>query len=55
MSHHDLRSFLYRLERDRQLLRVQVPVDPHLESTALSLRALREAYMPYREELQATR
>jgi 4-hydroxy-3-polyprenylbenzoate decarboxylase len=42
VSHHDLRSFLDRLERDRQLLRVQVPVDPHLESTALSLRALRE-------------
>ncbi|KAA0072399.1 UbiD family decarboxylase [Rhodanobacter sp. T12-5] len=42
MSHHDLRSFLDRLERERQLLRVQVPVDPHLESTALSLRALRE-------------
>ncbi len=42
MSFHDLRSFLDRLERDRQLLRVQVPIDPHLESTALSLRALRE-------------
>jgi 4-hydroxy-3-polyprenylbenzoate decarboxylase len=42
VSHHDLRSFLDRLERERQLLRVQVPVDPHLESTALSLRALRE-------------
>jgi len=42
VSFHDLRSFLDRLERDRQLLRVQVPIDPHLESTALSLRALRE-------------
>jgi 4-hydroxy-3-polyprenylbenzoate decarboxylase len=42
MSHHDLRSFLEQLERERQLLRVTAPVDPHLESTALSLRALRE-------------
>lgn len=42
MSHHDLRSFLDQLERERQLLRVSAPVDPHLESTALSLRALRE-------------
>ncbi|WP_243039061.1 UbiD family decarboxylase [Dyella sedimenti] len=42
MSHHDLRSFLDHLERERQLLRVMESVDPHLESTALSLRALRE-------------
>jgi len=42
MSHHDLRSFLDQLERERQLLRVSAPVDPQLESTALSLRALRE-------------
>ena len=42
MSHHDLRSFLARLERDGQLARVRVPVDPLLESTALCLRALRE-------------
>ncbi|MDE3071658.1 MAG: UbiD family decarboxylase [Pseudomonadota bacterium] len=42
MSFHDLRGFLAHLERERQLLRVQAPVDPHLESTALSLRALRE-------------
>lgn len=42
MSHPDLRSFLDQLERERQLLRVTAPVDPHLESTALSLRALRE-------------
>jgi 4-hydroxy-3-polyprenylbenzoate decarboxylase len=41
MSYHDLRVFLARLERDRQLLRVHTPVDPHLESTALCLRALR--------------
>ncbi|MHB8912852.1 MAG: 3-octaprenyl-4-hydroxybenzoate decarboxylase, partial [Lysobacter sp.] len=42
MSYHDLRSFLSRLENDRQLVRVGVPVDPDLESTALCLRALRE-------------
>ena len=42
MSHHDLRSFLARLERQRQLLRVRTPVDPHLETTALCHRALRE-------------
>ncbi|MDE2087104.1 MAG: UbiD family decarboxylase, partial [Xanthomonadaceae bacterium] len=42
MSYHDLRSFLDRLERQQQLLRVQAPVDPHLETTALSHRALRE-------------
>ncbi|TAM62353.1 MAG: UbiD family decarboxylase [Rhodanobacter sp.] len=42
MSFHDLRGFLAYLERDRQLLRVRAPVDPHLESTALCLRALRE-------------
>ncbi|HEX7731908.1 MAG TPA: UbiD family decarboxylase domain-containing protein, partial [Rhodanobacter sp.] len=42
MSHHDLRSFLARLERQQQLLRVQAPVDPHLETTALCHRALRE-------------
>lgn len=41
MSFDDLRSFLARLERDRELCRVDVPVDPHLESTALCLRALR--------------
>lgn len=43
MSFHDLRSFLQRLEREQQLQRVSAPVDTHLESTALSLRALREA------------
>ncbi len=42
MSHHDLRGFLARLERERHLARVAAPVDPHLESTALCLRALRE-------------
>ncbi|MDE3073204.1 MAG: UbiD family decarboxylase, partial [Pseudomonadota bacterium] len=42
MSFHDLRGFLAHLERERQLARVRAPVDPHLESTALCLRALRE-------------
>ncbi|MBV8158912.1 MAG: UbiD family decarboxylase, partial [Dyella sp.] len=42
MSHHDLRSFLDQLERERHLQRVTTPVDPYLESTSLSLRALRE-------------
>src|SRR5688572_22251240 len=41
MHHHDLRSFLAALERNRQLVRVDPPVDPDLESTALCLRALR--------------
>ena len=38
----DLRTFLARLERDAQLLRVATAVDPDLETTALCLRALRE-------------
>ncbi len=42
MSFHDLRGFLRHLEHDRQLRRVEQPVDTHLESTALCLRALRE-------------
>lgn len=42
MSFHDLRTFLTYLEREQQLQRVHVPVDPHLESTALCLRSLRE-------------
>lgn len=42
MSFHDLRGFLGRLEREQQLARVASEVDPHLETTALSLRALRE-------------
>ncbi len=41
MAYHDLRSFLSRLEHDRQLVRVDAPVDPDLESTALCLHALR--------------
>ena len=39
---HDLRSFLQHLSRHRQLLESDAPVDPVLESTTLSLRALRE-------------
>jgi 4-hydroxy-3-polyprenylbenzoate decarboxylase len=42
MSFHDLRGFLARLEHERQLARVDALVDPHLESTALCLRAQRE-------------
>ena len=39
---HDLRAFLQHLSRHRQLLEIDAPVDPELESTSLSLRALRE-------------
>ena len=42
MSHHDLRSFVSALERNQRLKRVTVPVDPELETTSLSLRALRD-------------
>src|SRR3970040_716764 len=42
MSFHDLRRFLAHLEQRQQLVRVRVPVDPELESTALCLKALRE-------------
>ncbi len=41
MSHHDLRGFLAQLEARGQLARVDEPVDPELESTALCQRALR--------------
>ena len=41
MSFQDLRSFLSRLDTMGQLRRVNAPVSPHLESTALSLQALR--------------
>ncbi len=41
MAHHDLRSFLGRLEATGQLKRVTEPVDPVLESTAFCLRTLR--------------
>jgi 4-hydroxy-3-polyprenylbenzoate decarboxylase len=43
MAHHDLRGFLGQLERQGQLKRVAESVDPELESTALCLRAQREA------------
>lgn len=41
MSFHDLRAFLSALERQGRLKRVGEPVDPELETTSLSLRALR--------------
>jgi 4-hydroxy-3-polyprenylbenzoate decarboxylase len=41
MAFHDLRSFLGRLERLQALRRVDEPVDPDLESTALCLRTLK--------------
>jgi len=40
VSFHDLRSFLSRLETTHQLRRIDVDVDPVLESTAFCLRAL---------------
>src|SRR5690606_21163794 len=39
---HDLRGFLSRLSARNDLLQVDAPVDPVLESTALCQRALRE-------------
>ncbi len=42
MAYHDLRSFLRRLSECGQLLEIDAPIDPVLESTALCLRALRE-------------
>jgi 4-hydroxy-3-polyprenylbenzoate decarboxylase len=41
MSFHDLRGFLAALERSGRLRRVREPVDPELETTSLSLRALK--------------
>jgi 4-hydroxy-3-polyprenylbenzoate decarboxylase len=41
MSFHDLRGFLATLESRRMLKRIEVAVDPVLESTAFCLRALR--------------
>ena len=41
MSFHDLRAFIEALERQGRLKRVGEPVDPELETTSLSLRALR--------------
>jgi 4-hydroxy-3-polyprenylbenzoate decarboxylase len=43
VSHyHDLRGFLARLEAQGQLRRVREPLDPHLETTALCLHALKQ-------------
>ena len=39
---HDLRAFLQHLSRHQQLMEIDAPVDPELESTSLCLRALRE-------------
>ena len=41
MSFHDLRGFLGALERTGRLRRVSEPVNPELETTSLSLRALK--------------
>ncbi|GAA5070135.1 UbiD family decarboxylase [Lysobacter panacisoli] len=41
MRFHDLRQFLGCLSDHGQLLEIDAPIDPELESTALSLRALR--------------
>lgn len=43
MAFHDLRAFLQRLQEQRQLLQIDAPIDPELESTALCQRALRES------------
>ncbi|TWI12510.1 UbiD family decarboxylase [Aerolutibacter ruishenii] len=43
MSFHDLRGFLGALERTGRLHRVSEPVDPELETTSLSLRALKSS------------
>lgn len=43
MAFHDLREFLEHLSAHGQLLDIDAPVSPELESTALSLRALRES------------
>lgn len=40
--HHDLRGFLAQLTARGDLRRVAEPVDPHLETTALSLHALKQ-------------
>lgn len=43
MAFHDLREFLEHLSAHGQLLDIDAPVSPELESAALSLRALRES------------
>ena len=42
MGFADLQDFLAALDRDGDLARVRVPVDPHLEVTAIVQRAVRE-------------
>ena len=42
MAFDDLQGFLTALERDGDLARVRVPVDPHLEVTGIVQRVLRE-------------
>ncbi len=42
MSFSNLREFLERLEREGELQRVSVEVDPHLEMSALAARAVKE-------------
>jgi len=42
MAFHDLRGFLAHLAQREQLVELDAPVSPRLESTALCLRALRE-------------
>ncbi len=42
MAFADLQEFLRALDRDRDLARVKVPVDPHLEVTGIVQRTIRE-------------
>ncbi len=42
MAWADLRDFLHRLEKDRDLTHVRVPVDPHLEVSEIVTRVVRE-------------
>ena len=42
MAYHSLRSFLERLERAGELVRVREPVDPVLEMAALADRAAKQ-------------
>ena len=41
MSYHDLRDFIAQLEEGGELRRLQTPVSPYLEMTALCDRVLR--------------
>jgi len=42
VGYADLQEFIAALERDKDLVRVSAPVDPHLEVTAIVQRVLRE-------------